>query len=513
MSKTPFKFSKKKIVKNPDQLLSANPWHVLVVDDDAMVHEVTRLSLKDIAVDNRPISLHSCYSGSEASEYIAKHQDIALVLLDVVMETNDSGLRLVEYIRNDLQNHSIRIVLRTGQAGDAPEESVIRKYDINDYKEKTELTRTKLYTLLHSSLRGYKTFSAMHNQCKSMENILSASSSIINKNLHSAQLFIDELLTQAQLVFAKHDDETSGCVALLITNGSASLAASQGAMINISEQELLSNNKFITNYLDTRTVDNKATIVIENNRMIFEFTYNKNTHWVLYFQGVSMEQLGDQHLASIFAANSATALRNIELINEVENTQNEIVYVLGEAVESRSNETGNHVRRVCASSERLALLAGLEAAEARLVGKASALHDIGKIAIPDNILLKPGKLTAKEREVINTHAMIGYNILKSSSRPLINSGGIIALEHHEYWDGSGYPMGKKGLDIHIYGRIVAIIDVFDALSSKRCYKEVWPKEKVYAFMQEKKETMFDPHLVDLLLDNFDSFMQIMINYE
>lgn len=512
MSKTPLKFAKKKPVEK-DIKPAAKPWHVLVVDDDAMIHEVTRLSLKNIMVDDRPVELFSCYSGAEAREYIANHKDIALILLDVVMETNDSGLRLVEHIRNTLKNFGVRIVLRTGQPGDAPEESVIEKYDINDYKEKTELTRKKLYTLLHSSLRAYENYSAMQNQCESMENILNASSSIISKDLNRANHFIEELLHQTQLIFGKSDEETSGSAALKVSNDVAKLKFTRGALETYNQEQLLGNNELISKYLVSRKEHGKSNIIIDGSRMIYELTYDESTQWILYFQGISVKQLSDRHLASIFAKNSETALRNIELINEVETTQKEIVYLLGEAVESRSNETGNHVRRVCTCCEKLALLAGVDSKEATLFGKASALHDIGKVAIPDNILHKPGRLTPEEREIMCTHAQIGYNILKSSSRPLIKSGAIIAHEHHECWDGTGYPMGKRGNEIHLYGRIAAIIDVFDALSSKRCYKEIWPKQDVYDFMEEKSGSMFDPLLINKLLENFDEFYDLVQRYQ
>jgi response regulator RpfG family c-di-GMP phosphodiesterase len=512
MSKTPLKFAKKKPAK-VDHAPHVEPWHVLVVDDEAMIHEVTRLSLKNILVDERPVELHSCYSGAEARDYIGQHDDIALILLDVVMETNDSGLRLVEFIRNTLKNHGVRIVLRTGQPGDAPEESVIEKYDINDYKEKTELTRKKLYTLLHSSLRAYDNYAAMQNQCKSMENILNASTNIISKDLNRAHHFIEELLHQTQLIFGKSGDEESGSAALKINEKSVELKFTRGSLLNLSQEKLLKDNKLISKYLARRLEHGRPNIVIDDSCMIYELTYDDLTQWVLFFQGMSVKQLNDQHLASIFAKNSETALRNIELINEIETTQKEIVYLLGEAVESRSKETGNHVRRVCSCCEKLALLAGVESKEAALFGRASALHDIGKVAIPDNILHKPGRLTPQEREIMCTHAQIGYNILKSSSRSLIKSGAIIAHEHHECWDGTGYPLGKKALEIHLYGRIAAIIDVFDALSSKRCYKEIWPRDDVYTFMEEKSGVMFDPALIKLLLMHFDEFYGLVQRYQ
>ena len=137
-------------------LADARPWRVLIVDDEADVHAVTRLVLSGVVFKNRSVELLSAYSGNEGFEVLAKVPDIALVLLDVVMETDDAGLQLVRRIRDELNNHLVRIVLRTGQPGQAPEERVIVDYDINDYKAKTELTKQKIFTTVISSLRAYE---------------------------------------------------------------------------------------------------------------------------------------------------------------------------------------------------------------------------------------------------------------------------------------------------------------------------------------------------------------------
>jgi len=140
---------------------------------------------------------------------------------------------------------------------------------------------------------------------------------------------------------------------------------------------------------------------------------------------------------------------------------------------------------------------------------ASPMHDIGKIGIPDSILLKPGKLTTEEFEIMKTHAELGYNILKTSKRDMLKAAAIVAHEHHEKWDGSGYPFNKKGDDIHIYGRVSAVADVFDALYHKRCYKEAWPLEDILKLFKEESGKHFDPKLVNILLNNTDKYIKIV----
>jgi PAS domain S-box-containing protein len=161
----------------------------------------------------------------------------------------------------------------------------------------------------------------------------------------------------------------------------------------------------------------------------------------------------------------------VELHEELEATQREIVYKMGEIGETRSKETGNHVKRVAEYSKLLAELCGLSSKEADILFTASPMHDIGKVGIPDAILNKPGRLDEHEWKIMKTHSIIGYNILKNSKREVLKAAAIVAREHHEKWDGSGYPRKLKGEKIHIFGRITAIADVFDALGSDRCYKK------------------------------------------
>ena len=202
-------------------------------------------------------------------------------------------------------------------------------------------------------------------------------------------------------------------------------------------------------------------------------------------------------------------LEEIKNLNqEIENTQKEVVFTMGAIGESRSKETGNHVKRVAEYSKLLAIYYGLDEKEAEMLKQASPMHDIGKVAIPDAILNKPGRFDETEREIMNTHAALGYEMLKHSNRPLLKMAAIVANEHHEKWDGSGYPNGLKAENIHIYGRITALADVFDALGSHRVYKKAWDDKKIFNLFKEEKAKHFDPKLVDIFFEHLEEFLKI-----
>lgn len=203
----------------------------------------------------------------------------------------------------------------------------------------------------------------------------------------------------------------------------------------------------------------------------------------------------------------------VKLNREIEKTQVEVINLMGSIGETRSRETGNHVKRVAEYSYLLASKYGLSDEEAKLIFCASPMHDIGKVGIPDSILNKPGKLTKDEFEIMKTHARLGYEMLAYSKRPILKAAAIIAHEHHEKYDGSGYPKGLKGEDIHIYGRITAVADVFDALGSERVYKKAWSLEKIVALFKAEQGKHFDPVLVDILLNNLDDFLAIRDRYQ
>lgn len=205
------------------------------------------------------------------------------------------------------------------------------------------------------------------------------------------------------------------------------------------------------------------------------------------------------------ASQAMAAIENARLIDKVKRSCLDTVFCLSMAAETRDHETGAHVRRISEYSSILADTMGFSPEEIESIRYASPLHDVGKIGIPDRILQKPGKLTEEEYEIMKTHTTIGASILEGDSE-YIEMAKLIALTHHEKMDGSGYPNGLKGGDISIFGRIVAVADVFDALVSKRVYKPAMPVEKAKAIIIESSGSHFCPSVVEAFLKSLDDFI-------
>ncbi|WP_415397665.1 HD domain-containing phosphohydrolase [Sulfurimonas sp. CS5] len=204
--------------------------------------------------------------------------------------------------------------------------------------------------------------------------------------------------------------------------------------------------------------------------------------------------------------------KEIELQNDIVATQEEVLHTLGELGEWRSKETGDHVNRVSLISELLAKAYGSTDEDVALLKMASPMHDIGKVIIPDAILLKPGKLTLEEFEIMKNHTTFGWEIFNKSKHQLLQAAALISYQHHEKWDGTGYPRGLSGEEIHVFGRITAIADVFDALTNDRVYKKAWSIEDTIQYIISQKGTAFEPKLVDLLIKNLDEVLKIKQKY-
>ncbi|WP_462157793.1 DUF3369 domain-containing protein [Pseudoalteromonas sp. GB56] len=489
-------------------------WKILIVDDEPEVHAVTKLALSDFEFQDKKLEFISAYSGEEAKRLIELHSDAAIVLLDVVMETDDAGLRVAEFIRTQANNQHVRIILRTGQPGQAPERQVIINYDINDYKSKTELTAQKLFTVVMASLRSYRDILAIEQSRQGLEKIITASRDLFS--VHSLENFIQGVMQQltsllgsveeamyaTTLVASTPQNNGKQAHELVVFAGRGEFEQCEGKPL----KEVLNDEQ----YAACSQALSEQGIVYKDNYLFAHCLSKYNNNAMLYMSGVPKELTATQrNLIEIFTQNVQIAFENVQLQSEIENTQQELVWRLSEALEQRSNETGNHVRRVSHICYELAQGYGLSEQEMDLVRDASPLHDVGKVGIPDAILHKPGKLDDDEWVVMRSHAQRGYNILANSKRPLVEAGAIIAKEHHEWWDGSGYPDGKKGEQIHIYGRIVALADVYDALRHKRCYKEEWGVDEVVAEIKRLSGVQFDPKLVEVFVSKLDVLEQIL----
>ncbi len=197
---------------------------------------------------------------------------------------------------------------------------------------------------------------------------------------------------------------------------------------------------------------------------------------------------------------------------KIKDREYETLQVLGNAAEYKDPETAAHIQRMAHYCKIIAECMFNDMDTVDLVFNSSQLHDVGKMGIPDSILLKPGKLDNDEFDKMKTHSFIGYNMLKNAESEYLRTGATIAIHHHEKYDGSGYPNGLKGEEIHMYGRISAVADVFDALTSKRPYKDPWPIEKAINLLIEEKGKHFDPQVVDIFVENIEKVKNVLSRY-
>jgi response regulator RpfG family c-di-GMP phosphodiesterase len=483
---------------------------VLLVDDEPEVHEVSRLVLGSFRFEDRPLQIFSAMTAEEAKEHLAEHGDIAVILLDVVMESDQAGLALVEYIRNVLGNRNVRIVLRTGQPGQAPEHEVIIKYDINDYKEKTELTAQKLSTTLFASLRSYRDIMTIEANKHGLERVIAASAHIFSheNTAEFASAVLSQLATLVGLdrgaLYCKIDEKSrpdGEHILISAATGDFSRYVAKPADETLPPRIL-------------ETLHAAQTLKRHQFRpdhYVLHFTDSQQTESLLYVgEAWNLSDL-DYKLVEVFCTNVSIGFENLHLNQELFDSQLEMIFLLAGAAESRSQETAAHVKRVGHIASFLAREYGLDEHTCDFLLYASPLHDIGKIGIPDAILNKPGVHTPEESVVMKRHADIGHQMLSQSKRDILKLAAEIALSHHENWDGSGYPKGLAGDAIPIAGRITMLADVFDALGSKRCYKDAWPSQRIREFIVEQSGGKFDPKLVKILLDKWSDAEAIRAN--
>ncbi len=286
-------------------------WDILIVDDDPEIHSVTKLALSGVELWQRTLRFHHAYSGQEAVDYLIAHPDIAVVLLDVVMETDDAGLVVVKKVREELENHNVRIILRTGQPGHAPEEEVIRKYDINDYKTKTELTRSKLLTCLVTALRSYQQFCQMAAQTKALEDVLYASEAILGITKLSG--FAESVVTQLANIM---DCEPLGIMCgtlddsgkLYVYGGSRQFFNEPGiGLEQLDDGRVISQVKACLKSGEHQFTPLDLTLLVKG----------KNRKAAIYLECAAEVEPGQRQFIDLFLTNVSVGLDNVQLFNRL----------------------------------------------------------------------------------------------------------------------------------------------------------------------------------------------------
>lgn len=452
------------------------------------------MSLKDFRFAGRNLDILSAQSAYAAREILHSNPDIAVALIDVVMETDEAGLQLVEFIRSELKNELIRVVIRTGQPGVAPERFVIDHYDIDDYKDKTELTATRLYTTVRTAIKSYRDLKTIDLNRIGLSHVLAAAPDIYRLADTSLSQFFEGVLTQ--IVGLCNLSEVS-CLGTL----DGVVATMDGQEVNIQAAcgDLKDSARFnvIRDHCTSVILAGKAEASCSEKRMIVPLAIGPKPVGFVYIEAQHQLTSSDRSLIHVLAQQCSSALENKRLHLEVQESFDHAIDMLAEVAEFKDKSTGGHISRIDNYTRTVAIELGIPPDEAEIWGKASRLHDVGKVGISDAILQKPGPLSSEEFAEIQRHTMIGSSILNHDK--FMSLAREVASSHHERWDGKGYPEGRPSRELSLLTRIVSVVDVFDALMSPRPYKEAWSVEAAAAEIAAGAGTQFDPTVVDAFM--------------
>lgn len=476
------------------QLPRLDPWKLLVVDDEPDVRRLTVLNLQGFEFASRPLEIIEAASAREARIKLHEHRDIAMALIDVVMESDDAGLKLVEYIREKLGNRLIRLVIRTGQPGTAPERYVIDNFDIDDYKDKTELTAQKLYTTVRAGIKSYRDLQTIELNRFGLTRILDVTPELYNLHRDRLEEYFRGVLMQ---IIGICNLEHSGIISTIdglvatVEGDDIRIRAGTGDFRTGAESEF--RRQQISELCSRVVLNQEHPKELRHNAMVVPLRIKGEVLGFVYLESRVELTPEDRELIQVMANQCAAALDNFRLHHSLEQSYDEAIDMLGHVAEFKDSATGRHIHRIQEYTRRLALALGCPESEAELYAKASRLHDVGKVGIPDNLLRKAGPLDHEEYSAIQRHTRIGDAVLSRSVS--LGVARVIACAHHEHWDGSGYPNGLHGVEIPFAARVVAVADVFDALVSKRPYKEPWHPDRAAAEIEANSGTHFDPQVV------------------
>ncbi|WP_434616661.1 DUF3369 domain-containing protein [Azospirillum sp. B2RO_4] len=513
-------------------------WTMLIVDDEPEVHAITKLVLSDFAYKGRKARFLSAHSAAEARRILARESDIALILLDVVMETEDAGLRLVHHIREELRNRNVRIILRTGQPGQAPERAVILDYDINDYKAKTQLTAQQLFTTTVAALRSYEDIVTIDANRRGLEKIIEASSSLFRAR--SMKLFAAGVLTQLSGLLGVGPDAIlcvqrggagaagctpSGCAPSASADGLYVLAGSGRFEALINEPAAGHVDPAVLDAV-TACLEKQAHGYAGDHCTLYIRTPNDRETVVYLRSNRPLSDL-DRKLIEVFCGKISVGFDNLHHYEQLYRAQQGTLAALADLAErgrgalgtdgpaaekAAEGERFSRSLRIAAITERIArrlhadglFPESLDESTLEIIGLAAILHDIGNAAVDPDILAKPGPLDPAERSAMQTHTLAGAALLHQASHLAdgpthLHLGAAVARWHHENWDGTGYPDGRTGAAIPLCARIVAVADAYDAMTRDRPYRPALGRAQAVEEIRRLAGLRFDPAVVDAFL--------------
>ncbi|MGO4379562.1 DUF3369 domain-containing protein [Pseudoduganella sp. RAF19] len=481
-----------------------SPWEILVVDDEEAVHQVTGLVMGDFSFEGRPVHFTHAYSGAQARSIYTRPGQFALILLDVVMESEHAGLDLVRYIREELGDPLARIVLRTGQPGQAPQAVVLRGYDINDYREKTELTHAKLSAVFYAGLGAYRDLMRLERARAGLRRSVDAITQVCDSD--NLRHFASAVLEQAAAVLGHEGQGVCAsrlnAYAAAQQNGRLQVLAATAAYADLAPQETLDHLPPAVRDAFTRCMIEQQDHYGENYYACYYRTREGNECF-LYMDFAEPVAGEERELLSLFAANVAITYEKLLQREELAATQSALVAILGEAIETRSPKQGNSAERVGIIAAMLGEALEMPQAAVRQLRQAAPLHDVGHCCVPDAILHHPGPLDAKQWEQMRVHPESGAAMLARSEQPVLQLAARIAREHHERWDGKGYPCQLGGAQISLPARITTLADFVDSMVSPRPWRGPHTLDEALGEVACDGGRRFDPAIAQVLLSRRD----------
>ncbi len=484
-----------------DSCLVRKPWKILVVDDDDDIHQVTKLVLNKFKVDNHPVELLHAYNSDDAVRILESNGDIAVILLDVVMESEHAGLDLVVKIRQEMRNHYTRIVLRTGQPGQAPEASVIEEYDINDYKEKTELTTQKFKTLCISLIRSYRDICIIDQQRRALERLIESLSQIVQiADLSSfASIVLDQvvnLLMLDQDAFYCRIHEVSDTWAASSQKNRFEVLAASGEHLRLIENGIPSDGipHNVINAFEEAIHSKKP--VVKPGYYVGYYRTKSGSENLLYvsFNGSSLSAT-DQKLLNIYSSHVAICFENLLNQTDTDSANQKMLNIISHLFDQNQIKEESSSEVLCALA--IAENANLPADEINHLQQLLPFYKIGQLMSPASKadIQNPSSMGQKVKQELEAFSESSSHTLQLAAK--------VCWQINENWDGSGQPEGLARDEIMDLTQIVGLADTFDRIMKARTLDSSWDMSRVSEYLTKLKGVRFNPVIVDALLTDLE----------